>query len=122
MEIPHAPEATRHAKLAWWKRNTDRNIDIQTAWREGVPAGAPNYTYDDARLHEPTGTLLLARDDTLTTVIYIDGIELEDEHLVECSGCGQRYEQTANMNESGCPWCEGPDPEVQAAAFEPLPA
>jgi len=121
MNIPHAPKATRHAKLAWWKRNADRNVDIQTAWREGVPIEAPNYNYDDARLHEPSGIVLLARDDSLTTVLYADGIELEDDHLIECPCCEQRYEPTANMNEAGCPWCEGPSPEIQAAAFEPLP-
>lgn len=121
MDLPKTPKTTRHAQLAWWKRHPERSIDIQTAWREGIPIEAPNYTYDNARLHEPSGTVLLSRENRLTTVLYSEGIELSGNHLDECSHCGQRYEQTPNMNEGGCPWCSDPDPEVQAAAYEPLP-
>lgn len=120
MPIPDAPHPTDHAQLAWWKRNPNRDIDIQTAWRESPPIKAPNYIYDNARLHEPSGIILLARNNALTTVLFADAIKLEDDHLVECPQCEQRYEKTADMNDGGCPWCDGPGPEVQAASFTPL--
>lgn len=120
MNIPPAPHASRHVKLSWWKRNPKRDIDVQTAWRQGVPIEAPNYSYDKARLHEPSDTVLLARGGTLTTVLYAEGIELEDDHLVICPRCDQRYELTPNLNSQGCHWCEGPSPEIQAAAYKPL--
>jgi hypothetical protein len=121
MNIPHAPKVQPHVKLAWWKRNPERSIDVQTAWREGIPIEAPNYSYDNARLHEPSGTVLLARNDVLKTVIYADGIELADDHLTECPRCEQRYEKTPNLNECGCPWCEDLPAEIKAAAYQPLP-
>lgn len=120
MDIPHAPQVTRHAQLAWWKRNNNRDVDIQTAWRKSPPIQAPNYIYDKARLHEPSGIVLLSRNDSLTTVLFAETIELEADHLVECPNCEQRYEKTADMNEGECPWCKGPDTEVQAASFTPL--
>lgn len=114
MDVPHAPTASNHVQLQWWSRNPNRSIDIQTAWRLGVPIGAPDYHYDNARLHAPSGIIILSRNNRLVTVIYGEDIRTEDSHLKTCDHCGQRYDP--KREDGDCHWCSEPDQAIMSAA------
>ena len=116
------PNKTRHVQMQWWKRNPDRNVDIKTAWRRGVPIGLPNYDCDSARLYAPKSIAILERDGVMTTVLHSDPIEINDDHLHICSHCGLRFEKedSEEAEEDACHWCNEPHADIQEAARNPL--
>jgi hypothetical protein len=66
-------------------------------------------------LHPPTGTVLVERGDVtahgtaVATVLLATVAEINDDHLVWCQDCGQRYDPAADDD---CPWCQGVDDAV----------
>ena len=73
------------------------------AWREGFHVGIPNHR-GTARLHSPSNTLILERDNKLITVLNAAHSEYRADHLVECECCGLEYQPSSN--DRSCPWCE----------------
>lgn len=128
MSISDTPHPTNHIKLQWLKRNTNRNIDIRTGWRLGVPVRAPDYDYNTARLYEPADILILERDGVMTTVLHSENIQLNDDHLVKCPCCGNRIEVDGVDTDdpeaiaNACHWCNGEADHIRKSAKDPLPS
>lgn len=92
-----------HAKLRWVQRAGRFDVSVRTAWREGFHVGLPRHR-GTARLHPPSGTLLLERDDKLVTVLDATNTAYRADHLVECPQCALAFQPS--REDRSCPWCD----------------
>jgi hypothetical protein len=93
---------TNHAKIRWQQRGT-LTLSVTEAWDQGVHVGLATHC-GTVRLHPPTGTLLLERDNQIITVVQCDNAEYTADHLLNCEDCGFQFQPSAD--DHTCPWCE----------------
>lgn len=97
------------AKLRWTQRAGGFEVSVRTAWRDGFHVGLPSHR-GTARLHPPSETLLLERDDELVTVLDATHTSYRDDHLVECGQCGLAFQPS--RDDRSCPWCPRADDQT----------
>jgi hypothetical protein len=93
---------TNHAELRWLQRSETVELTPREAWQEGYYVGCEDRG-GTTRLHPPTETILLKRDDTLITVLNSANISYNANHLVICKHCGLEYQPDGEYQ--NCPWC-----------------
>jgi hypothetical protein len=71
-----------HPEWRFTQRVQDDDWTVRAAWRDGDPIDWPGDTY--ARIHQQTGTLLIAEWGCITTVISLEDAERQStRELVE---------------------------------------
>jgi len=75
---------------------------VREGWEQGVHVGLSTHT-GTARLHPPSQTLLLERDNEIVTVIRSGYTEYTADHLYECDYCGFQFQPSTD--DRTCPWC-----------------
>jgi len=103
-----APGISNHARFRWLQRGTPA-LRVREVWEQGIHVGVDSH-HGTARLHPPTQTLLLERDNEIVTVFRSDYAEYTADHLLECDQCGSHYELSAE--DRTCPWCTSNTEEV----------
>lgn len=99
----NVPHPSNHARMRWFQRAGVTEFDIREAWYRSPSVGVPDYVGTKGRLHEPSGTVLIARDGVIVTVVYTGDERLNDDHLCLCDRCGYRYDRLPDDRE--CQWC-----------------
>lgn len=92
---------TRHCDLRWKQRTPPTAVGLRQAWDEAVPVGSDD-VYGQCRLYEPFDVLIVVADGAFKTVKYVNDLDLNDDHLVECDECGYRFHPGQS---DGCHWC-----------------
>lgn len=94
---------TNHARQRALERTATLLSDheIRAAYRDGVSVGIDGA--GTARLHPPTGAILVRKQNAIVTVLLAERAEeLRDDHLKRCPACELRYQPP----DTACPWCE----------------
>lgn len=68
-ELVQEVRVSGHAARRWFERSEKPLIDPSTAWEYGTEIFGHGLEGDEVRYHELSGTVLVRKDDTITTVI-----------------------------------------------------
>ena len=96
---------SNHAKLRWHQRSKNTTQSPHHAWQESYPVGIP-YRKGSARLHPPTGTLLIHHANELITVLQASLTDYTADHLTTCRRCQLKFQPTGDA--PTCDWCGTP--------------
>lgn len=91
---------SNHAKTKWLVRG-DSSKRLRQAWRQGIKISLDNYSYDIAKLHSDSDTVILMNGGTVSTVLNsYETTEYTVRIPVECFDCGNHHHNTHS-----CPNC-----------------
>ena len=80
-----SPAVTKHAGNRWDQRTDPGSVAPETAWQYGqrISVGSQPICADEVRLHWSSGTLLLRKAGTITTVYTLDELTPETYHAIK---------------------------------------
>ncbi|EMA30967.1 hypothetical protein [Haloarcula japonica] len=101
---------TDHAHERWAERAATAGTDIETAWHQSIPVGAPERDADMARLYAPCDVLFVVRGGAVTTVCPANYGSLNTDGLGACTACGNL--DSLQYGDTACRWCNTQPQEI----------
>lgn len=77
------PEASEHARTRWTQRVGPGGLGPAGAWLEAERLEGHGLHGDEARYHRESNTVMVRKDDTLTTVLDGDNLKPSAERAVD---------------------------------------